>query len=37
MDWRKYGVYDVPAVVKVMRERNNGAKAALIGHSQGTT
>lgn len=37
MDWRKYGVYDVPALVKVMRERNNGAKVALIGHSQGTT
>ena len=37
IDWRKYGVYDVPAVVKVMRERNNGAKVAMIGHSQGTT
>ena len=33
MDWRKYGVYDIPAAVKEMRRRNNGAKAALIGHS----
>jgi predicted alpha/beta hydrolase len=37
MDWRKYGVYDLPAAVEEIQKRNGGAKVAYIGHSQGTT
>ena len=37
MDWRKWGVYDIPAAVRMIRTRNGGAKVALVGHSQGTT
>ena len=37
MDWRKYGVYDMPAFVGEIRKRNGGKKVAYVGHSQGTT
>jgi len=37
MDWSKYGVYDLPAVVAEMRKRNGNKKVTMIGHSQGTT
>ncbi len=33
MDWRKYGVYDLPAAVDEIQKRNGGAKVAYVGHS----
>ena len=36
-DWRKFGVYDMPAFVGEIRKRNGGKKVAYVGHSQGTT
>lgn len=33
MDWRKYGVYDLPAAVGEVQKRNGGKKVAFVGHS----
>ena len=37
MDWRKYALYDFPALVAEIRTRNGDKKVTYVGHSQGTT
>jgi len=37
IDWRHGGVYDTPALVDIIQQRNGGKKVAYVGHSQGTT
>ena len=37
IDWRHNAVYDLPALVDIIQERNGGKKVAYVGHSQGTT